>query len=70
MAAVGKKVKKTLDRETENVDIWLRALEDEDGLTDWEKEFVASVTDRFYMSDKQVTPRQYEVLERIYRKFN
>ena len=70
MAAVGKKTKAGVNRETQNADVWLRALENEDGLNDWEKEFVASVSDRFYMTNLFLTRPQYETLERIYRRFN
>jgi hypothetical protein len=70
MAPERKETKKTVNRETENADIWLQALENEDGMTDWEKEFVASVSDTFYMTDRKLSQRQYEVLEKIYRKWN
>ena len=64
-----KKSVKPVDREVENTDIWLKALEDQDGLSDWEKDFIASVTDWFY-GDHKLSPKQYQTLERIYRKFN
>lgn len=70
MATIRKKSGKALEPEVRNIDIWLKALEEQDGLTDWEKGFVGSVSDWFYMKGKDLTTKQYEALERIYRRFN
>ena len=48
----------------------LTALEDEDKLSTWEMEFVESVSDWFLKKERELTPRQYETLEKIYHKFN
>lgn len=69
MAGKRKEITKNLDPEIEKTDIMLKALEDEDGLSDWEREFMLSVSDWFYMRDKKLTPAQFSTLERIYRKF-
>jgi hypothetical protein len=47
----------------------LTALEDEAQLTDWEIDFVASVSDWFYKG-QSLSPKQFETLEKVYRKFN
>ena len=65
----------TVDRTTMNdrdsrIAAMLTALEDEAGLTQWEKEFVMSITSWFLIEEKYVTDKQYERLEIIYRKFN
>lgn len=45
----------------------MRALEDEaESFSDWEKGFFASITDRFYIEGKELTPGQYVHLEKIY----
>lgn len=72
MASVGKKIAKALDPVVEKTDIMLKALEDQDGLSDWERDFLESVSDWFYMKDKKLTSGaggQFVTLERIYRKF-
>jgi DNA-dependent RNA polymerase auxiliary subunit epsilon len=48
----------------------LTALEDEDNLSQWEITFIESLSDWFLNKERELTPRQYEVLERVYRKFN
>ncbi len=48
----------------------LTALETEDGLSSWEVDFVSSVTDWFLKEGRELTPKQFETLERIYHKFN
>ena len=57
------------EREIKNVDIWLQALEDEtEKMNEWEQGFYTSVSDWFY-NDHPLSPKQYETLERLYRRF-
>lgn len=48
----------------------LTALEDEDGLSDWQKDFVASVSDWFLIQQRELTQKQFECLESVYKKYN
>jgi hypothetical protein len=48
----------------------LTALEDEDKLSQWEQDFVASVTDKYLGKAYPLSEKQYECLEKIYNKFN
>jgi hypothetical protein len=48
----------------------LTALETEDKLSTWEEGFVGSMTDWFLIQQRDLTPKQYETLEKIYKKFN
>lgn len=60
--------KKAVDERTTKVDVMLRALEDQD-VNEWEKGFLSSVSDWFYMKQGNLSERQYETLEKIYRRF-
>lgn len=48
----------------------LTALETEDGLSKWEQDFVISVTDQYLGKAYNLSDKQYDCLEKIYRKFN
>lgn len=69
MATKRKESGARLDEDVRKTDIWLQALEDQDGLTEWETGFLESVTDWFYQKGKKLTPSQMFHLEKIYRKF-
>jgi hypothetical protein len=59
----------TLTERGKSIQAMLNALETEDGLTPWEIGFVHDQMDWFYRL-RDLTPRQFETLEKIYRKFN
>jgi hypothetical protein len=48
----------------------LTALEDEAALSEWEIDFIANIADWFISKERSLSPKQYETLEKIYRKFN
>jgi len=55
------------------IEYMLQMLEDEDGLTEWEENFVESVSNQFEKNkqfSKTLSDRQCEILERIYDKYN
>ena len=69
---VGKRNKSgttVIDETSKKITAMLRALENEDSLSQWEQDFVARVTDRF-LDGGTLTQKQYDTLERIYRKTN
>lgn len=68
MAAARKQAKEKVNSRHKTIGIWLEAVEDmQDSLNDWEKDFVASISEQFY--DKgDLSPKQYDRLEEIYRK--
>ena len=69
MAGKRKEATKVIDPEIKTTDIMLKALEDEDQMSNWEKDFVASVSDWFYLRDKKLTTNQFNTLERIYKHY-
>jgi len=48
----------------------LTALEEESNMSAWEKEFVASVSDRWLLREQSLTDKQFDCLQSIYSKFN
>lgn len=48
----------------------LTALEDEDRLNDWEQGFVASISDWFLMTQRELTTNQFDTLKKTYDKYN
>jgi hypothetical protein len=65
----------TIDRTEMNergkaITAMLTALETENNLNDWEKGFVADISDWFLIKERTLSPAQYDRLETIYRKFN
>ena len=48
----------------------ITALEDEDKLNHWEKDFVSDIRDRFLGRSLDLTQGQYDKLKDVYRKFN
>lgn len=70
MANQRKEAAKVIDPKIKTTDIMLKALEKEDQMSDWERDFVVDVSDWFYMRDKALTDKQFTTLERIYRHFN
>ena len=48
----------------------LTALEDEQGLSEWEVGFVADVSDWFLIKQRPLTEKQFEHLKKVYDKFN
>jgi len=70
MAGTHKKSETPVSDNWRMVDTMLRALEDMTGqMTDWEKGFLESLSDRFFAEGKDLTPNQTIHLEKLYRKF-
>ena len=54
--------------ENERAVVWLHAVEDME-LNDWEQGFVANCSDWVFKNNGRLSRKQYESLEKIYRKF-
>lgn len=59
-----------LDDRGKRAHAMLTALTDEDGLTEWERDFVASLSEWFYDKQRSLSPKQYDRLKSIYERFN
>ena len=69
MATKRKSTAPDLDRQIENVGIWIHALEDHtDRMSLWEQNFLENVSD-WFGDGGNLSPAQYETLEKLYRKF-
>lgn len=59
-----------VDETGKRVIVMLTALENEDQMNEWEKQFVQDMTDRFHTREQALTQSQFDKLESIYRKWN